>query len=546
MRIALCFASALVLGLTLVPPVLAGGGRVAVGLAPGAKSKDVIGAVEAATGGVFDAKIKRLRTLVFDMPDAARGVRIASNVAGVEFAEKVGAARRLALTPNDPLIGTQWYLASIRAFDHWAERPPLAPVRVAVIDSGIDGSHPEFADRIRNAKSFVRGSPEVDEIGHGTMVAGEIAATIDNELGIAGVAFPAELLIAKVVKPDGTISLEAEARAIRWAADRGARVINMSLGGPRDPNNPARDTFSDLEQRAIDYAIEKGALIVAATGNCPVVCPYQFASYPAALAHVVGVSALTQNDRTPAFSNRDPIHNDLAAPGAGVVSTFPTDATDPVCGLPGYSLCAEVDEYRRGEGTSFAAPLVSAAAALVFAMRPDLEASQVADLLKRTATDIQNGGRDKKTGSGRLDVTAALEALVGPVAAADRFEPNDDAGSRAYRVFMSQNSRALVATLDFFEDATDVYRVRLKKGERGTFRVVGPDGTDVNLVLWRPGTKDVTAFSPRGLVAAIANRPGAKERIRYRAKKAGWYYLQVKLSEGAGGSYRLIIERTRR
>lgn len=544
MRIGLVLATALGVGLMLASAAFAGNGRIAVGLVPGAESKAVIAAVEEATGGTFDGKIKRLRTLLFDVPDVRRAVGQAKQMPGVEFAERAGVERRIAFTPNDPLLGTQWYLTSIRAFDYWAERPPLAPVRVAVIDSGIDASHPEFAGRIRRAKSFVRGSANVDEIGHGTMVAGEIAAAIDNEQGIAGVAFPAELLIAKVVKPNGTISLEAEARAIRWAADRGARVINMSLGGQRDPNNPARDTYSELEQRAIDYAIQKGALVVAATGNCPVVCPYQFASYPAALPHVLGVSALNQNDRTPAFSNRDAIHNDLAAPGADVVSLFPTAATDPICGLPGISLCADVEDYRRGEGTSFAAPLVSAAAALAFAERPDLEANQVADLLKRTAVDIQNPGRDTKTGAGRLDVTAALDALVGPIAAADNLEPNDDAGSRAHRLFIRRNSRTVSATLDFYEDATDVYRVRLRKGERGVFRLVGPEGTDVNLVLWRPGTKDVTAFAPRGFVAAIARKPGAKERIRFRAKKGGWYFLQVKLSEGVGGPYRLTIRRT--
>ncbi len=121
-----------------------------------------------------------------------------------------------------------------------------------------------------------------------------IAAAADNGEGIAGIAFPAELLVAKVVRPDGTISPEAEAKAIRWAADNGARVINLSLGGLRDPIHRDRDTFSEVEARAISYAYSKGAVLVAAVGNGDEApkSPWPYASYPAALPHVLGVSAL--------------------------------------------------------------------------------------------------------------------------------------------------------------------------------------------------------------------------------------------------------------
>jgi subtilisin family serine protease len=444
------------------------------------------------------------------------------------------------------LLGSQWYVPAIHAFDFWAERPSLAPVLVAVIDSGVDGSHPELRDRIYAAKSFVAGPARVDTIGHGTMVAGEIAAAIDDGLGIAGVAFPAELLVAKVVGPSGNISLEAEARAIRWAVDMGARVINLSLGGPRDPRNPERDTFSELEQRAIDYATRKGAVLVAATGNCQAVCPYKFASYPAALSHVIGVSALAEDgDATPAFSNRDLLYNDLAAPGKGIISTFPLELSEPDCEQPGYSICARIEDYRRGEGTSFAAPLVTAAAALILAQRPDLKASQVVELLKLSAADVQQTGRDAKSGFGRLDVLAALTALSEPPPPADDFEPNDDAGSRAYVAYFRAGYRVLRATLDFYEDATDIYRIRLRAGERATFTLQGPPGTDTNLILWKPGAEDVVGLVPRGLVAELSNRPGARERLRYKAEEGGWYYVQVKLSEGAGGPYRLVIEKVR-
>ena len=99
-------------------------------------------------------------------------------------------------------------------------------------------------------------------------------------------AFPAQLLVAKVVRNDGTISLEAEAKAIRWAADNGARVINLSIGGLRDPKNPSRDTFSQLEAAAVQYAVAKGALVVAAVGNDELApaTPWPYASYPGGAA----------------------------------------------------------------------------------------------------------------------------------------------------------------------------------------------------------------------------------------------------------------------
>ena len=117
-----------------------------------------------------------------------------------------------------------------------------------------------------------------------------IAANLDTQ-GIVGIAYTSQLLIAKVVTRDGTIPLDAEAAAIRWAVDNGARVINLSLGGVRDPRDPDRDTYSPLEASAVAYAYAKGAVLVAAVGNgdeAPTQ-PWPYASYPAALPHVIGV-----------------------------------------------------------------------------------------------------------------------------------------------------------------------------------------------------------------------------------------------------------------
>src|SRR5205085_4160756 len=137
--------------------------------------------------------------------------------------------------------------------------------------------------------------------------------------------------------------------------------INLSLGGLRDPLDPRRDTYSPLEASAVEYASSHGAVVVAAVGNGDEAprAPWLYASYPAALPHVIGVSALGQDGSVPIFSNRDAIYNDISAPGADIISTFPRalTATRPTCVDQGYSDCAS-QEYRTAEGTSFAAPQV--------------------------------------------------------------------------------------------------------------------------------------------------------------------------------------------
>jgi subtilisin family serine protease len=289
---------------------------------------------------------------------------------GATYVERLG-SRRTAYAPNDVLAAKQWHLDFNRTFDFWDAPTPLPAVRVAVIDSGIDGDHPDLAGKIADARTFVGGSARVDEEGHGTFVAGLIAASVNNSIGIAGGAASAELLIAKVVDDNDLIDVEAEVKAIRWAVQRDARVINMSLGGFRDPRDPDRDAFSPLEAQAVGWAHGQGVVVVAAVGNntdSPP-RPWPFASYPSALPHVLCVSALARDGSVPVFSHRDKIYNDIAAPGVGILSTFPRALTAQVkeCADQGYSSCAP-DDFRKGQGTSFAAPQVSAAAAVLLAV----------------------------------------------------------------------------------------------------------------------------------------------------------------------------------
>jgi subtilisin family serine protease len=482
--------------------------------------------------------------------ERARAPRL-SELPGATYVERLG-VRRLSWIPNDPL--KQWHLTVDRAFDFWDTAPALEPVRVAVIDSGIDATHPEFAgNKIADAKSFVGGSALVDLEGHGTFVAGLIAAGVDNAIGIAGMAPSAELLVAKVVNGDDLIDVEAEVKAIHWAVENGARVINMSLGGLRDPRDPDRDAFSPLEAAAVAWAYGEGAVIVAAVGNSEEVppAPWPFASYPAALPHVLGVSALGRDGSVPAFSNRDKIYNDITAPGQAIVSTFPLDLTVGAkeCVDQGYSTCANDDfaDFRKGEGTSFAAPQVSAAAAVLIALHPGLRPEQVTALLTRTARDVSAATgcracplqRDALTGWGRLDVTAAVRQLSGQIPGRDLLEPNDDAGAQAAMLW-GQTVR-LEATLDFWDDQNDVYAIRLRRGQPVYVSVRGPLGHDTNLILWSPGTKHVDDLRSIGRVVRQSARPGPREYLSYRAPKAGTYYVQVKLGTRGAGRYKLVI-----
>jgi hypothetical protein len=461
---------------------------------------------------------------------------------------------RPSFTPNDPLAPKQYYLAQDHAFDAFAELPVVNPVRVAIIDSGIDGGHPEFPrSRIWVARSWVGGSPLTDEEGHGTFVAGVIAAALNNNEGIAGMAFPAQLVIAKIARSDQTIEVRDEAEAIRWAVDMGARVINLSIGGLRDPFNPKRDTFSRLEAEAINYAVKRGAILVAAVGNSDESpqTPWTFASYPAALPHVIGVSALTPSGNVPSFSNRDRIYNDISAPGQEIFSTLPRALTSsrPTCQNQGYSDCGP-DEFRHAAGTSFAAPQVTAAAAVLLALKPTLQADQVANILEGSATDVNasNGCRqcallrDSLSGWGRLDIAKAVGVLDGDVLPApDRLEPNDDAGSHAAR--LAANVTSVKATIDFWDDQIDVYRIYLSRGRRVTLTLNGPTGTTSNLLLWRPGTKRVGDLRTQHLRAAQSIGPGSTHRLGYRAPASGWYYVEVKLPSRGVGSYELGISR---
>jgi len=257
------------------------------------------------------------------------------------------------------------------------------------------------------------------------------------------------------------------------------------------------------------------------------------------------VSALTRAGNVPDFSNRDPVFNDLSAPGASIFSTFPSALTELRVGCPdqGYSDCG-TEDYRNAEGTSFAAPQVSAAAAVLFATDPLLTNSQVSFLLERSADDVNatNGCprcgllRDSLSGWGRLDVAKAVEALAGPLPPPDSHEPNDDAGTQAWTVWGKHNK--VTATIDYWDDPVDVYRVPLAPHE--LLRAQLTAGAGITLELWQPKTVHVDRPSSGSLLIEQTSL----NHLRYRARRRGMYYLEVKEASPAFSPYTLTLDKS--
>ena len=242
--------------------------------------------------------------------------------------------------PNDPLVPEQWHLPHVGAFDLWSGGRGAGTV-VAVVDTGVDGTHPDLQGRVTSGIDLVnRGTPPDDPNGHGTLVAGVIAATAGNAIGGAGVAPVTVIMPVRVLDAAGNGTSREVAEGIRWAAANGAHVINLSLAeAPGMVGDPSRVIGSDVEA-AINEAHARGAVVVAASGNeGRLSTPYS----PGLPVIVVGAS--DRGDGVWPHSNRD--ERTLFAPGVEIISTYTQHG------------------YARSDGTSFAAPIVSAGAAVL-------------------------------------------------------------------------------------------------------------------------------------------------------------------------------------
>lgn len=289
--------------------------------------------------------------------------------------------------PNDPYFEQQWGLSLIEAPKAWSLTRGRPTVLIAVLDSGIDLDHPDLADKLRTDEDwdFVEEDDVAeDQNGHGTHVAGIAAAATNNGEGIPGLGWEATLLSVRVLDAAGSGYASDLAAAIRYAADHGAQVINMSLGGPA--------SCPSYVQSAVDYAYEKGVLLVAAAGNMQGNTP----NFPANCNHVLGVAATNSDDTRASYSNYGS-HVSIAAPGTSIYSTL-------VGGWYGYK-----------SGTSMATPHVAGLAALVWARYPTYTPDQVASAILDNADDLDSPGWDMYTGCGRINAyQSLLQGAQGP------------------------------------------------------------------------------------------------------------------------------------
>lgn len=387
---------------------------------------DRVSAFAASVGFTVSERIDGLKALRVEAPSGmttAQAVKAFISRPGVLYAEPDYALHR-ADVPADPLyVKESPYLQAVHAPEAWDIEKGKPGVLVAVLDSGIDTSHPDLQGRIWvnpreipnngidddsngciddvNGCAFVSDpSPGCvekidgavrDDLGHGTFVSGIIAAAGGNGQGMVGVARNVTILPIKVLDCAGAGDALALAQGILYAAEMGARVMNVSLGGPTD---------SLIVHEAIRIAHDKyGALIVAAAGNTG----SSGVAYPARYPEVLAVGAATASaDKRATFSTTGP-EVDVVAVGQAIVGTVPKASCNHF--LP----CLASGPYAVGDGTSFAAPQVAGLVALMLSRSPTLRADAILSTIKATADGVPTGDRPDWAGSGRVNMLKALK-----------------------------------------------------------------------------------------------------------------------------------------
>ncbi len=374
-----------------------------------------------------------------DVPasQAAEATRALRDDPAVAYVEPDHVAYASAITPDDPAYRSQWGIARTDVDDTWTTARGASDVVVAVVDTGVEAL-PDLAPRLLPGRDFVNDDADPDDDnGHGTMAAGVIGATAGNGVGIAGICWYCRILPVKVLGADGRGSYTDIAEGIRYAADGGADIINLSLGGSSD---------SRLLRDAVAHATARGALVVAAAGNEGGTAPH----YPAAIPAAVAVGASTAGDGRYPWSNHGSDWVDIAAPGCNPAQTKGGGLVE---------FC----------GTSSATPFLSGVAALLAATRPQPAAATI-----RTALTVSAAPLAGWVAAGRVNAAAASAAAA--ALRTDAAKPTTSfrfpAESALVHGIVTIGGRAA--------DDTGVRRVDLLVGDR----VVGSDTTSPYAFRW--------------------------------------------------------------
>lgn len=359
----------------------------------------------ASSGGAF-----------FAIPANARTYRIDDTIT-VAAKNKIDLPNDPGFTQNGTNIDKQWGLVKANFIQAWEKTTGKKNVVVAVIDTGIDGTHEDF-EGTRFVKGYnvitkkaISGRSNSDDNGHGTLVAGVIAATADNDQGIVGAGYNLTLMPIKALNSSGSGSSSRISEAIVWATDHNADVINLSLGGL----GFAHDT---VLANAITYAFENNVVIVSAAGNDVAVTGGNLDKEPVfpicddnGQNMIIGVTATDVNDLKPTFANFGKACVDVSAPGRRILSTI---NHDPATGGEA------PNSYAYASGTSLAVPFVSAQAGLLRSLYPDASNKQIRDRIINSSDNIDNlnlsqcDGQSCKgyLGGGRINVAKSLETQI--------------------------------------------------------------------------------------------------------------------------------------
>lgn len=314
--------------------------RLIVHFKAGTNASDMA-SVHQRAGGKVEADIPGLGAQIVTVPAGLRGAKSADYrmYDEVSYVE-VDSVAQAVDTPNDPYLDREWGLSKIQATRAWDITKGSSDIRIAILDTGIDLEHPDLAGKIVASINFTD-SPTADANGqsHATHVAGIAAAITNNSTGVAGLGRNCSLMNVKVLGDNGYGYYSWIAQGIIWAADNGADVINLSLGG---------STASTTLDSAVDYAWSKGAVVVCAAGNNGSTTPF----YPAYCTNAIAVAASNVNDTLESWSNHGS-WVEVAAPGSSIYATIPDN------------------QYAYKSGTSMASPHVAGLAGLVFSVAGD-------------------------------------------------------------------------------------------------------------------------------------------------------------------------------
>jgi subtilisin family serine protease len=354
----------------------------------------------------------------------------------------------IAVAVNDPQAPNQYSLDQMRVRTGWSASTGGTNV-IAVLDTGVQFNHPDLAGRLLPGYDFVNNDSNAsDDNGHGTWVSGIIVANANDGYGMAGISWSDKVVPVKIMSREGTGSTADLAAGIIWAADAGAEVINMSVGG---------FPYTEAVQNAVNYAWNKGTVLIGAAGNNR----REELFYPASYENVVSVSATQVNDEFSNWSSWGP-KVDVSAPGSSVLVTN--------CYACTYADHDSWGSHTYISGTSFAAPNVAGVVALIRARYPNYTPQQIVDRLRNTTDDLGYPGWDSKYGRGRVNAHRALggTTIGGWPTSGDALEPNNTLG-QAVRVGLGSVARP---TLHPAGD-TDTFYVDVGRAGRLDVRVTG-------------------------------------------------------------------------